>query len=150
MKVIISKNVPTLGKAGDVKNVRDGYARNYLIPRGLAQEATEGALKNWKLGADRRSQRVAKETETAQLVATKVSGVVLSFIREVGETSQMFGSVGKTDIWKSLKASGHEIDKDAVVLDTPIKAVGDTDVTLHMAHGVTAAIKVRIAPKTAA
>jgi large subunit ribosomal protein L9 len=148
MKVIISKNVPTLGKAGEIKNVRDGYARNYLFPRGLAQEATDGAMKNWKLGAERRAQRVAKETEKAQTVAAKVAGLVLSFTRDVSEAGQMFGSVGKTDIWKSIKASGHEIEKDAVALDAPIKTVGDTDVTLHMAHGVTAVVKVRIAPKT--
>ncbi|MDD2773485.1 MAG: 50S ribosomal protein L9 [Elusimicrobiales bacterium] len=149
MKVIIRKTVPKLGAAGDVKTVRDGYARNYLIPRGLAETATEGAMKNWKLGAQRRANRVSAETETAKALAAKVAGMTLSYTRETAETGQLFGSVGKADIWKSLKASGYDIGKDCIDLPAPVKTVGDTEVTLRLAHGVTAVIKVRIGPKAA-
>ncbi|MFA5160741.1 MAG: 50S ribosomal protein L9 [Elusimicrobiales bacterium] len=147
MKVIIRKDVPALGKAGEVKNVRDGYARNYLLPRRMAELATDGALKNWKLGAQRRSDRAAKETAEAKALAGKMEGLVLSFTRAAGEDGKLFGSVGKSDIWKSVKASGHEIAKEAVDIAAPIKTVGDTDVTLRLAQGVTATVKIRIAAK---
>ena len=148
MKVIIRKDVPNLGKAGEVKTVRDGYGRNYLLPRRLVEPATEGALKNWKLGAQRRTQRAEKETAQAQALAEKLTGMVLSFTRAAGEDGKLFGSVGKSDIWKSVKASGHEITKEAVDIAAPIKTVGDTDVSLRLAQGVTATVKIRIAAKT--
>jgi len=149
MKVIIRKNVPNLGKAGDIKVVRDGYARNYLLPRELAELATDGAVKNWKLGAERRAKRVDSETAVAKELSSKLSGMTLSFTRAVAaEGEQLFGSVGKSDIWKSLKASGHEIPKEAIELAAPIKVVGDTEVTLRLASGVVAVVKVRIAAKS--
>jgi len=149
MKVILRKDISNLGRAGDVKVVRDGYARNYLLPKGLVELATPGALKNWQLGADRRNVKVQKEVEAAKTVADKVSGLTLSFTRSVGETGQLFGSVTKVDIAKSLKASGWDLPKESIELASPIKAIGDTEVVLNLKPGVSAKVKVRVAPQTA-
>jgi len=149
MKVILRQDIHNLGRAGDVKEVRDGYGRNYLLPRQLVELATPGALKNWQLGAERRTQRVAKETAAAKNIADKMTGMTLSFTRDVAEGGQMFGSVSKADIVKSLKAAGHEIEKDSIELPSPVKAVGDTEVVIKLKPGVEAKIKVRVAPKAA-
>lgn len=149
MKVILRQDIHNLGRAGDVKEVRDGYGRNYLLPRQLVELATPGALKNWQLGADRRTQRVAKETAAAKNIADKMTGMTLSFTRDVAEGGQMFGSVSKADIAKSLKAAGHEIEKDCIELPAPVKVVGDTEVVIKLKPGVEAKIKVRVAPKAA-
>lgn len=147
MKVILRKSIENLGDAGEIKEVKPGYGRNYLIPQGLAELATEGAIKNWKLGEEKRKAKLEKEVSLAKTKASKIEGTVLSFSREVGEDEKMFGSVGKSDIWKSLKASGHEIDREAIILTTPIKTIGDTDVVLKLRRGVETTVKVRIAPK---
>ncbi|MCX5783045.1 MAG: 50S ribosomal protein L9 [Elusimicrobia bacterium] len=149
MKVILRKDISKIGKIGEVKNVADGFGRNYLLPRGMAELATKGAVKNWQLGAERRSQRLAKEGDTAKAMAEKISGLVLSYTRSVGENNQLFGSVSKADIIKSLKASGFETGADVVELPSAVKAVGDTEVTLNLKPGITAKITVRVAPKAA-
>ena len=148
MKVIIRKHLANLGEPGQIKEVKPGYARNFLIPGGLAEEATEGKIKNWKLGDEKRKQRIAKENDATKKIADKVSGLTLSFTREAGENDALFGSVSKTDIVKSLKASGFEISKEAVNLATPIKVIGDTEVSLTLKTGIVAKVKVRIGPKT--
>lgn len=149
MKVILRQDIHNLGRVGDVKEVRDGYGRNYLLPRQLVELATPGSLKNWQLGAARRTQRLDKETSAAKNIAEKMTGMTLSFTRDVAEGGQMFGSVSKADIVKSLKAAGHEIEKDCVLLDSPVKVVGDTEVAIRLKPGVEAKIKVRVAPKAA-
>jgi len=148
MKVILTKDLSTLGKTGEIKTVKPGYGRNYLLPKKLAQLATAGVIKNWQLGEKQRLERRAKQLETAKASVKKMAGTVLSFTRTVGENGQLFGSVGKADILKSLKASGLEADKDSIVLTAPIKTVGDTDVTLSLVQGAEAVIKIRIVPKS--
>ena len=155
MKVILKKNIESLGLMGDIKTVRDGYARNYLLPKGLVELATEGALKNWKLGEERRKKRFAKELEKAKQSAEKMNEVTLSFTRKVTKTEdeedKIFGSVSKTDILKSLKASGFEITKDNINLEHPIKTIGETKVTffLETTRQAKALVTVKIVPKKA-
>jgi large subunit ribosomal protein L9 len=149
MKVILRKEIETLGNPGDIKEVKLGYARNFLLPRGLAVLATPNEIKNWGLGAERRKAKKEKAIAEAKKAAGKMDDVMLSFAREVGEDEKLFGSVGKVDIVKSIKVSGYEVTKDEVLIDSPIKIVGDTEVKIKLKKDVFATIKVRISPKVA-
>jgi large subunit ribosomal protein L9 len=144
MKVILKTDVETLGRAGDVKDVARGYARNYLIARGLAMEATPAAIHWFAKGEERRKKIREKALAAATGVCERLSSIKLSFSRKVGENGKLFGSVGKSDILKSLKASGHEIDRDAVCLAAPLKEVGDFDVELRLAPGASVKIKISV------
>jgi large subunit ribosomal protein L9 len=143
MKVILKKDIEHLGRRGEVRQGRDGYARNYLVPRGLAQEATESVIKSWKAGEAKRAKRVAQEDETLKGLASRISAVSLSFSRPVSEDGTMYGSVAKSDIVKSLKGADIEIHKDQVRLPASIKAVGETEVEIVLKPDIIA--KVRIA-----
>jgi len=149
MKVILRKDVKHLGLTGSVKEVKPGYARNYLLPNGMAELATEGSIKNWKLGEERRQVRINKELDAARKQAEKMAGTVLSFSRKVGENSQLFGSVTKLDIVKSLAAAGFKIEKEAVELLNPIKTLGESEVVIFFMPGVTAKIKANVTPQQA-
>ena len=144
MKVILKTDVESVGRAGDVKDVARGFARNYLLARNLAMEATPSAIRWYEQGAERRKKMGDKRLAEAKVLCGKVSAVNLSFSRQVGEGDKLFGSVGKSDIQKSLKASGYDIDKDAIQLPAPIKDVGDFDVELRLAPDAVAKIKVSV------
>ena len=148
MKVILKENVKNLGMVGSVVDVKPGYARNFLVPHRLAEIATEGAIKNWELGAQRRQKRIEAELAEARAVAEKLNGVVLSFTKTVNAEGVVFGSVNKADIYKALTELGHKIAKDAVELNMPIKALGETEVSIYLKPTVFAKIKVQINPLT--
>ncbi|OGS54512.1 MAG: 50S ribosomal protein L9, partial [Elusimicrobia bacterium RIFOXYB2_FULL_62_6] len=116
MKVILKKDVHNLGKCGEVKQIRDGYGRNYLIPRGLVEIATEGAMKAWKNSEAKRTKRISTENAGLAELAKKISAVTLSFSRPVDEAGTMFGSVAKSDIIKNLAAADIEVHKDMIKL----------------------------------
>jgi len=144
MKVILRKDVDNLGHAGQVKEVKLGFARNMLIPRGLALEATPAVVAWFEKGEKRRAVIREKTVAKAQEAAAKLAEVTLSFARPVGENGKLFGSVGKADIAKSLKASGHAVDKDSVILPAAIKEAGDSEVVVRFATGVSAKVKVSV------
>ena len=144
VKVILRTDVPKVGKAGDVKQVAPGFARNYLIPRGLATAATEGALAAFKRGESKRAVAVSDELKAAKALAAKVEGTKLSFTSATAAEGKIFGSVGKSDIAKSLKASGFEVDRSKIVLESPLKAVGEFDVELKLHADAVAKIQVSI------
>ena len=144
MKVILKSDVEKLGRAGDIKQVATGYARNFLIPRGMALEATPAAVKWSEKGAERRQKQREKQSTAAQETAGKLGGVHLSFTRPVGEQGKLFGSVGKSDIAESLKASGFTVDKKTILLPAAIKDVGDREVEVKLAPDVSAKIKVSV------
>lgn len=133
---------------GTVVDVKPGYARNFLVPHRLAEIATEGAIKNWQLGAERRQKRIEAELAEARAMAEKLNGVVLPFTKTVNAEGVVFGSVNKTDIYKALTEMGHKIAKDAVELNMPIKALGETEVSIYLKPTVFAKIKVQINPLT--
>src|SRR5437870_5138514 len=116
MKVILRSDVDKLGRAGDIKQVASGFARNFLIPRKLAHEATPAAIQFHEKGAERRAKVREKTVSAAQETAGKIAGVHLSFSRPAGDQGKLFGSVGKSDIADSLKASGFTVDKKAILL----------------------------------
>ena len=148
MKVILKENVKNLGMVGSVVDVKPGYARNFLVPHRLAEIATEGAIKNWQLGAQRRQKRIEAELAEARAVAEKLNGVVLPFTKTVNADGVVFGSVNKADIYKALTELGHKIAKDAVELNMPIKKLGETEVSIYLKPTVFAKIKVQINPLT--
>lgn len=147
MKVILKATVDNLGRPGDVKVVKPGYARNFLLPRKLAEPATEAALKYWEKGKEKRAAVVAGEVKVAKELAEKLSGVNLTFAMPASDTGKLFGSVGKTDVLKSLKAAGYDVPKNSVNLDMAIKTVGEHEVSLKLQPEVTAKIKVTVSAR---
>lgn len=142
MQVILQENVEKLGTRGQVVEVSGGYARNYLLPRKLALEATPGNLK--RLGKIREvlAKREATERESALKLAELLAAVTVTLARKAGESDQLFGSVTAADIAEALAAQGFNVDKRRIHLDEPIKLVGEYSVPLKLHHDVSATVKV--------
>jgi large subunit ribosomal protein L9 len=144
MEVILREDVSNLGNRGDVVKVADGYARNYLLPRKLAKEATEGnraEIEQIKASAVRRS---AKEKSEAEALVTQLNTISLVFTRKVGEGDHLFGSVTSSDIAQELAAKGFTIDRRKVQLDEPLKSTGEFHVPVKLHREVTAHIGVTV------
>jgi large subunit ribosomal protein L9 len=142
MEVILKEDVPKLGLAGDVVKVADGYGRNYLLPRKLAIEATganRAVIAQMKAAAERRA---AREKGSAEALGKQLETLTLSFQRRSGEHDQLFGSVTSADIAKAIEAKGFEIDRRKVMLDEPLKRLGEFQVPIRLHREVTAQIKV--------
>jgi len=144
MKVILRTNVDNLGRAGDIKDVREGYGRNFLLPNRLAVMATPAAIKEWEKGKEKRAKLVEAEIKAARELAEKLKGLALSYTMPASEEGKLFGSVGKADVLKSLKASGFEVEKNVVRLDNAFKTVGEHEVELRLQPEVSTKIKVVI------
>lgn len=144
VKIILRKNMETLGKMGEIKRVKMGYARNYLLPRGVAFLATPANLAWWKAVEQTHKKAQEKEEQKAHETVEKLKDVALSFTRPVSPEGQLFGSVGKADIAKSLKASGFSIDRGQIMLETPLKQVGDFEVELRLGPAIRTKIKVSV------
>jgi large subunit ribosomal protein L9 len=144
MQIILQEDIEKLGTRGEVVNVAEGYARNYLLPRKLALEASPGNLKRLEKIRTTLAKRTATEREGAQKQAELLKNVTLSFSRKAGENDQLFGSVTAGDIEEALAAQGFEIDKRRIELAEPIKVVGEYEVTAKLVHGVAAAFKVTV------
>ena len=124
MDVILRQDVEKLGRAGDVVSVKDGYARNYLLPRGLAYQATTGTRRKLEAEQAGRARRQATEIEAARAEAAKLEPVSLTFTMKAGEGDKLFGSVTAADVAEQLKAQGFAVDKKQVELHEPLKALG--------------------------
>jgi len=142
MKVILRQDFETLGEAGKVLTVKDGYARNYLIPRGIAFEASDRALRLFEQDKLRLNARKNREIKLAEELKAKLDGVSVTATVPVGEEDRVFGSVTTQDIADMLAAKGFEIDKRKIFLDEPIKALGFYEVPVKLHGEVQAAIKV--------
>ncbi|MEN3028982.1 MAG: 50S ribosomal protein L9 [Aquificaceae bacterium] len=147
MKVVLIKDYEGYGVFGDVINVKDGFARNYLIPRGIALPATESNLKHVKGILSQRARKLRREKEKAQELARKLEGLMVKILRRVGERGKLFGSVTSQEIAQALQEMGFEIDRKRVMLKNPIKEVGIYTVTLKLHPEVTVDIKVDIKPE---
>ena len=145
MQVLLLKDVEGVGHAGDIKTVAGGYAQNYLFPRNLAIVATEGAMKqaqSLREAAERRRQRRMSE---AKGLASRLDGQVLTFTARAGEGDRLYGSITAHDVAEALaKAIGSEIDHRFVSLEHPIKSLGEHEVTVKVAPGATAKVKVHV------
>lgn len=142
MKIILLENSESLGKAGDTLKVADGYARNYLIPRGLAVESTSKTLKNMEQEKKHILQKVEREKKKADILVEKIKGVTCTVSRRVGEQDKLFGSVTTKDIEKSLSDQGIVIDRKMIVLEEPIKSLGEFSVKIRLQAGISTEIKV--------
>ena len=141
MQIILQEDIDKLGHRGDVVTVKPGYARNYLLPRSLAIEATAGNMKALERIRTSLAKKTATELEAAKKQADLLSGVSVSFKRKTGENDQMFGSVTTADISEALAAQGFKVDKRQVQLADPIKTIGEHDVTIRVFRDVTAHVK---------
>ena len=144
MQIILQEDIEKLGARGDVVSVKEGYARNFLLPRKLALEASPGNLKRLEKIRTTLAKRTATERDGAQKQAELLNDVALTFSRKAGENDQLFGSVTASDIAEPLAAQGFQVDKRRIELAEPIKVVGQYDVTAKLVHGVTAAFKVNV------
>jgi large subunit ribosomal protein L9 len=125
MKVILTKNVDALGAKGDVVDVADGYARNYLVPKKFAVKASDGALRQADAMREARIQSEKQELEAAQALATSLADTRVVVAARAGDAGNLFGSIGATDVAAAIvKFTGIEIDKKIVDIDNPIKEIG--------------------------
>lgn len=133
MKVVLRKDVEKLGEAGSVQNVSGGYARNFLVPQGLAVYATDGELKMAAHNQAVKDRKVTRQEEQLRSLAEKIEGLALSFEARAGDGGRLFGSIGSGDIAEQISAKvGEEIDRRKVVLSDPIRTLGKHDVTVHL------------------
>lgn len=144
MKVILQENIDTLGQIGDIVKVAPGYARNYLLPKGFAIEATEKNAKALEHAKRQLAYKKNKALEAAKLVATKLEAVNVTLAHQAGEEGKLFGSVTTMEIAAFLKEQGLEIDRKKMVLAEPIKQLGDYTVPVKIHPEVTANLKVRV------
>lgn len=148
MKVILTQNVPSLGAAGAVVEVARGYARNFLIPQGKAQEATPANVARFEVQRVRLGQLVEREKETALELAARVADLVLTIPQRVGESERLYGSVTNAMIAQALADKGFAVDRKQLELEEPIKQLGTYRVTLRLAPEVKAQFQVEVVPET--
>ena len=144
MQIILQEDVDKLGHRGDIVTVKPGYARNFLLPRKIAIEATTGNMKALERIRNSLAKKTATELEAAQKKAALLNGVSVAFKRKTGENDQMFGSVTSADIAEGLVAQGFKIDKRQVQLADPLKALGEYPVTIKVFRDVTAEVKAHV------
>ncbi len=145
MDIILTENIDKLGKMGDQVKVKTGYARNFLVPRGLAVEASTRnmrELEHQKRQMERKLQRV---TEESQVLKKRIEGISCAFSLRASEEGKLFGSVTAQDIAEKLAAAGIEIDRKKLQLEEPIKSLGEHQVPIKLQAGIVANINVRVA-----
>jgi large subunit ribosomal protein L9 len=147
MQVILKEDLDNLGKSGDIVNVKPGYGRNFLLPRGLAVLATADDVS--RVAHEKRviAARTVKLAKEAQAEADRLSQVTVSIARAVGDEDKLFGSVTSRDISEALAEQKVTIDAKKIQLDEPLKALGMTEVPVKLGRGVTAKIKVWVVKK---
>jgi large subunit ribosomal protein L9 len=144
MKVILRDDVKSLGQMGEVVNVADGYARNFLFPKKLAVEANTKNLKEFEHNKKVINERASKVKATVKSLADKLSAVSLTIKAKTGEDDRLFGSVTNMNIADALAAEGFDIDKKKIVLDEPIKRLGEYSVSIKLHSELSAEVKVHV------
>lgn len=145
MQIILMEKVVNLGNLGDLVKVKDGYARNFLIPYGKAKRATPAALKEFEARRADLEKAAAEKLVAAQELATKMAGVVVTVARKAGVDGRLFGSVTNYDVADGLKALGFNVEKSDIRMpDGPIKAVGESELEVGLHTEVIATIKVAV------
>jgi len=145
MKVILKQDVEKLGRRGDVVNVAPGFGRNYLIPRKMALAVTPTNIKMIEIERQALKKKVEIERKAFQSLAQKLNQVSLTFTRRAGEKDIIFGSVSSGDVKEALDGLGYDIDKKKILLDEPIKRLGNFAVPIKISHDDRAEIKVVVA-----
>lgn len=143
MKIVLVQDVPTLGKAGEIKEVADGYARNFLVPKGFATMATTGLVKQAKERAEAQRKRDLRSRNDMEAMAQRINGQTVRFVVKVGEMERLYGSITNVDVAEKLSAQIHaEVDRRRVELGDPIKRAGMYSVVVNLGHGLEPRINV--------
>ena len=146
MKVILTEEIRGLGTRGDTVNVKDGYARNYLLPKNLAREATPGNMKSIEQERKKWAALAQQEKTAAEKAAASVQGVKITVQKRVGENGHLFGSVTANEIADALEAKGIAVDKRRIELAHSIKTIGTHDVDVRLHREVMAHVQVEVVP----
>ena len=144
MKVVLRADVEHLGQKGDLVDVADGYARNFLVPRGLALRATSGIQKQADAMRRNRDARDRREREAAQAIADQLDAPTIQIPARAGEGGRLFGSVTSADIAEALSLKGIDVDRRKIQLAEPLKALGETTLAIKLHRDVTAQLKVAV------
>jgi large subunit ribosomal protein L9 len=144
MKVILQQDVANLGKKGEVKDVAPGYARNHLMPRGIAVEATAQRLREWKQQKDKEDMIHRKQEEEAQLMADRITQTELIFKMPAGDGGRLFGSVTPGDVAIKLGEMGYDVDKKKIEFHEPVKSIGNYQLTVRLYPGVLAKLGIKV------
>jgi large subunit ribosomal protein L9 len=147
VKVILTQDVSPLGKSGDMKDVADGYASNYLIPRKLAVPAAGGAYRAWQHDIASREEKRKREREEAEIAAQRISSTTLTLGVKVGEGGRLYGSITAKDIADALGRRGIVVDRHKVDLTDPLKTLGTYKVAVRVYAGLTPEVTVVVEPK---
>ncbi len=148
MKVILLQDVPKVGDAGSIQSVKDGFARNYLIPQGLATEATTGRIKDAEQRLQSVQRKIGREEQAQQSLADKLDGMRIQMVARVGEQGRLYGSITNAEIANQISLnSGEEIDRRKVLLDEPIRTVGEHQVTIHLVGKLRPMVTVVVTPE---
>ena len=144
MKIILMDDVPSLGRRGEVRDVSDGYARNFLLPQKLALHATPANLKNLEQIKTRQDSRAAKQRSDAQEQAQAIDALHFAQRRQASDEGRLFGSVGRADLAAFLAQHGIEVERRRIGLDEPIKSLGEFTVPVRLHADVIAQLKVSV------
>jgi large subunit ribosomal protein L9 len=148
VKVILTSDVDTLGKSGDLKDVADGYARNFLIPRRLAVPAAGGAYRAWQHDIASREEKRKREKEESEILVARVNSTTLTMGVKVGEGGKLFGSVTSKDVAEALGRRGIDVDRHRIELEEPLKQLGTYKVAVRIHPGLDPAeVTVVVEPK---
>jgi len=147
VKVILTADVDPLGKSGELKDVANGYARNYLIPHKLAVPASGGAYRAWQHDIASREDQRRREREEAEIAAQRISSTTLTMGVKVGEGGKLYGSITAKDIADALARRGIEVDRHRIDLDEPLRQLGTYKVAIRVAPDMTSEVTVAVEPK---
>ena len=147
MKVILTTDVPKLGKSGEMRAVADGYATNFLIPQKLAVPAAGGTYRAWQHDIASREVKRRRERDEAEVAATRIASTTLTMGVKVGEGGKLYGSITSKDIGDALARRGIEIDRHKIDLEEPLKTLGTYKVAIKVFSGMTPEVTVVVEPK---
>jgi large subunit ribosomal protein L9 len=147
VKVILTSDVQNLGKSGELKEVADGYARNFLIRRRLAVPAAGGAYRAWQHDVESREDKRRREREEAEIAAQRIASTTLTMGVKVGEGGKLYGSIGAKDIADALGRRGIDVDRHKVDLEEPLKTLGTYKVAVKVFAGMSPEVTVVVEPK---
>lgn len=142
MRVILSQDIPKVGKKNEVKEVSDGYARNFLLAKGLAKPATESALKQLEAERELLAKKSEEELKVQEEIVTQIDGQEIEITAKADENGKLYGSITAAKIAKVLNDKGFNVSKKNIKLDDSIKELGEYDINLEMDHGLEAKIKI--------
>jgi large subunit ribosomal protein L9 len=147
VKVILTQDVAKVGKSGEMKNVADGFATNFLIPQKLAVPAAGGAYRAWQHDIASREEKRKREREEAEIAANRIASTTLTMGVKVGEGGKLYGSITAKDIADALGRRGIEVDRHKIDLEDPLKSLGTYKVAIKVFSGLTPEVTVVVEPK---